>query len=773
MRLNYFHPSWHKLILLLSCLSLPISLSMGSIPSKKSNYTFISQELMLEASKAAPFLMPFKDLYQHFQKPFQQKEAANLLDWQKRTCAYADTADIRIVVYDLKRFELESIKSYWSNKSGELAGRLKDNDFADYLIDLGCKETVDYLLFTRKCETHVTRRDDEWDERTKNIGAMQALVKDGLRAFRKTQSHYIKLRYAYQIVRLVHYMGDFQEAIRLFDFLLPKIDDTDSPIYYWLLGHKAGAIQALGDNVEAAYLYAVIFKNAPELRQTAVNSFVINTDEEWQACYLKCKDNEERAALFTMRASKPQSRIVEEMRNIYTLEPKSDLLELLLVKELQHLEQEIMGLRKGVGNRKHLKTVKRELTNTQGQRLIELQSFARNCRIEGKVKHINLWHLAEGYLEYLAGDYYAARKTFSELKNNLQDKILKNQLKALVTLLDITQIDRLTKESRLQLLGIFQEEALIAAYPDLGHFLTDKIAELYQKARRPGIAFKAHYTLKDLKYNPQHDIIDDLLQTIERPDTLSKLDLQLSFDPLTAEAKDDLLDIKATLLMSEHQYSRALEVLNLMDRGEWRDYGEFSPFVEKFFDCVFCDEKNGLVIDTSRLFSRGEILETIIKAESRARLGADNPARIYYNIGNALYNMSYYGHQWRAMDYFRSGANQYINRVDNVVDDLRFPYGNLENTNVTRAKAYFVESIIRAEEAENWELAAKATFMAAKCEQKEFYLDPNTKLVFNNNIPAAPPEYLTYFNKLEEDYYETQFYKEIIEECKYFAAFAK
>ena len=86
-------------------------------------------------------------------------------------------------------------------------------------------------------------------------------------------THYIRLRYAYQMIRLAHYMKDYEYTLDLYDFFMPKIDDKNSLIYYWIIGHRAGALRALGRNVEASYLYTQIFSKCPNRRQSAFHPF--------------------------------------------------------------------------------------------------------------------------------------------------------------------------------------------------------------------------------------------------------------------------------------------------------------------------------------------------------------------------------------------------------------------------------------------------------------------------------------------------------------------
>lgn len=78
----------------------------------------------------------------------------------------------------------------------------------------------------------------------------------------------------------------------------------------------------------------------------------------------------------------------------------------------------------------------------------------------------------------------------------------------------------------------------------------------------------------------------------------------------------------------------------------------------------------------------------------------------------------------------------------------------------SHAQFYFEKARILAEDPE---LAAKAAFMAAKCERNDYYVKSAAKEV---------PRTYFYFNILKENYSDTRFYAKAIRECKYFKAYA-
>jgi hypothetical protein len=88
------------------------------------------------------------------------------------------------------------------------------------------------------------------------------------------------------------------------------------------------------------------------------------------------------------------------------------------------------------------------------------------------------------------------------------------------------------------------------------------------------------------------------------------------------------------------------------------------------------------------------------------------------------------------------------------------PDGNRESFDLTRAKTYFDLAQIRAT---NPELAARAAFWSAKCERNRFYTDG----------PAEAGRDFSSFQLIVEQYANTNYYQELIEECATFRAYAQ
>ncbi len=749
-----------------------ISDACGPQPRGFHGYTFLNQQILTreEGETADLITGTFEQLYHtHFAQKDSLNINENLAEWQARFCGLVKEADLAFIIYKASITDLELLLTNTRSKSLQVPHRLQGNSFAEYIWENKCTETVGYLIFAKQCEPHVTAGDN-WQTPKRDVEAMKVLMKDGQRQFKRTKSHYMKLRYAYQIIRLAHYAGLFSQALELYEKLVPKIDRYESGyeesiIPWWIEGHRAGALMGLGKRAEASYLYAKIFRYCSGRRLSAYQSFKIKTDGEWAECLKLCESDEERAMLYAIRASNPKSKAVEEMRAIYRLDPLNPELEGLLVQEIRKLERQLLGLK---FNSKRAENKRRYNipSKNAGVYVVDLQAFARKCREDGKVQRPDLWLIAEGYLEFLAGDFYAADKTFSLAARQVEDKLLKEQLEVFLLAMEIARFEKPTPNVEEVAYQIIKENKLYRRYPSFRDYLQDKMRWLYEQAGQDSKALLCHASLADLKPNPVPKMVDELIAVMLKSD-------QTNFERLLTEqfSTSDLLDMKAVYLMGEGQMEAALQAYNRIPATEWDKYGQYNPFIENFQDLVHIGAARDSLIKSASL-NRGELIQTLIDLEFRAKAEPEKASTYYYKLGLAYYNMSYFGYEWRAMDYFRSGTTwaNLQNDKRGVYSYWKYPIGNREVTDVSRAMLFFEKCRLMAR---TDRLKAKATFQAARCEQKLFFMSNQYRpMPCCNNIPQPPEEYLVNFSRLKEEYAETDFYEWIIEECRYFEVYA-
>ncbi len=748
-------------LLFMVLLPLRISHACGGGEIIFSGYSFLHSDIVEEDIYYNPFFLKFENLYQNLPGQDSIQYKSNLQEWSERFCDVYKTTEIEQVVYETSVEEMRVLKTAASSEKIKVPSRLYDNPFAIHLKQKKCLEVIDYLIFAKRCQPHVTRGNG-WDTPTKNPVAMENLIEEGLRVFKKTKSHYVKLRYAYQLVRLAHYSKNYERTLELYDYLLPKIDNDPSILEDWILGHKAGALMAMGKNVEASYLYALIFQRCPSKRESAYQSFKIKTDQEWHQCQLLCGDDPERATLYALRAHAEDAKATEEMDTIYSLDPHNVNLELLLVREIRKLEKDFLGLEfndEKRDNKRYFDLPRQEARNY----LQQLQKLVNKCVQEKKVKRPVLWQMANAYLVLLDGDPIAAQDSFARLDKKIVVGPLRKQLDALQLALKIYQVDYMSPKNEELIYELIHREPYYRENRYLPDFINDRMAYLYKRDGHPGFAYRCQYTIDELKPNPQMEILDDLLDGGADTTHHNGLFDAFMIDAAGNNIRSGLLDMKATKMMAQGNLEAAKEVYRLIPRAEWNKY-QLNPFRDELLDCVECPTEDTVV------YNKVELIEKLFELEYKAKSDMEFGAYYFYQLGLAHYNMSYYGNSWEAMDFFRSGANWDYDK-DGIFPSWSSPYGNQENRDLSLAMAYFENARTLAHDLE---LGAKAAFMAARCEQKNYFRSKDCKYnPYKDEIPQPPADYQFYFSLLKKDYSKTELYQELIEECKFFAAYAR
>jgi hypothetical protein len=750
-------PTWklfltiNLLLLGLTLAPLPVRSDCGPLGQPNLNtYTFLQPILADPSAPGTPYFLDYEVLYEEYGRQSYNQVVANVQEWQERFCNEVSVDDIYDLVYKASIYDVRELVNSVNNRRLPLPINLRGNGFARYIKDTGCDETAVYLVFAKECEPYVVEY-DAWELREDNEDRMRNLIERGRRAFMDTESYYIRLRYAYQLIRLAHYLRDYELTVQLYDYLMPKIDNDPSIIEYWIMGHYAGALLAQGKNVEASYLYSLIFENSVGKRESALQSFSLKSEEDWKNCLLLCKTDEERATIHALRAYARDSKPLDDMKAIYALDPDSHHLDVLLIKELKRLEKNLLGLSFNPQKRENQSFYNIPRPG-MGQYVISFQDFVRRHNQTGKPANAVLWTMAEGYLEAIAGDYYAAQKILAKAaKLKMSDK-MREQLAAMQIVAQVAAFQTVNEEVETEIARIKFDDATYERFPDFKRFISDKMSQLYRESGQEGKLFLQQHNLTDLKVNPQIAVIDELLN-VANAERQNRFERDLLRKTDGTSMRNDLIDIKATYLMSRGEIVAALETFREIDESRWESYGLYNPFEAHLIDCINCGNRDSLT-----LYSKPAIIQRIRELEYKALADREKGAIYFYQIGLAYYNMSYFGYAWKTTDYFRSGTsiNNRRRSAGGVVPTWQFDYGNRENFNTQLAEEYFRKTI---QLAKNKELAATAAFMAAKCEQAQNYV-------------AGEARTYRYFNLLLEEYADTKFYQKAIEECRHFASYS-
>lgn len=736
-------------------------------------YSFVDADFVDASAAYAPFFLRFGDYYERNYDPDLIQKKENCAEWAERFCSKATWEEVAAVIYESDAYDLAQLHEAAGDpkRKTPLPFRLEDNDFAYVVAYNGCVEVTRYLTFAKRCEEHAVARGDQWNPRTRNTVAMMDLIREGKERFYDTQSHFVRLRYAYQLVRLAHYAGAWQMTIDLYNELMPKVDrKKKSEIVYWTLGHLAGAMQQLGKYPDAAYRYSIIFRNCASKRAQAYRSFKIRHDDDWQKTLRMCQNDAERSTLYILRAGGSHQWAVADMEAIYALEPQNPQLELLLVSDVQELEK--VYLRSSVTDEKNGRAVGKIKRDAAIKHLLDLQKFVRRVIREQQVTNPKIWRGIDGYLELLANDRYAAAKTWDRLENDLDsskpDANIFQQLEIWRCVLAVMNLDTTASDT---VDGMAYKVRSLAAFeqnPYFEPFLQEWLSAGYAENNHPGKAMIAAYPPHTIRYNPRLDVIEDLLKLANTFDPIL-LERTMMIDTNPERIKAYFLETKGVYFLSRGEPEAAAAVMRQINAGEQTRMTQFVPFANRFGEKI--DRESPRETALNRL----QIVEQLIQFEQQAKaaeaLRDTAEAKIWLRLGDFWYNTSYFGYEWEVRDFKRDGNNQTRLAKGPVFPLEGAPHGNRENLDLTRALEYYEKAY---QAAGTQEMKARAAFMAARCQQKQWFCDPTcTYRPGSDLIPVLPPEYRGYYDRLIGQHANTKYFETVVKECKWLAAYAR
>jgi hypothetical protein len=700
----------------------------------------------------------------------------NLQEWKTYFKNKPRLEDISQLVYETSADDMQKVRATILRANSPLPPALKDNSLVKYLTDKrdiserDALETIDYLFYAKTCEPEALAY-DQWDERKRDIEKMKWLADAGKKYYKeKAANDFLKLRFAYQAIRMAHYTKQYDKAIRFYDELVEPISmQTESILRYWNLALKAGALKHSGKKGEAAYWFSVVFDKCMSKRASSFLSFEIAEEAEWKQALSLCKNNEEKTTLHFLRALQPQANGIEEMQNIYQITPNSPKLTLLLAREINKLESDLLDVNLQE-NLLYFKSYQGFPKAEAIQHLNKLKTLVNQVVTDKKANQPEVWALAGGYLDYVAGNPPKATQTLNDLAKNSRDKNLKNQIELFRLAIQISGLTQIDEAAENQL----YEQVKDTKHQHLHDFLVNSFARLYQKQGEFGKAFLCKNSIWQIKASPKMDLVENLLTLtdkkkltdFEKGYLLKKITTPSYYwyeednKPSKFAPKDILLEVKATILFGQDKLEEAVAVYKQVPEDLiYKIDGD--PFQANVKDCQECPYSVG-----KSKYNRLSLAQKIIQLKKILEKNTVEQDKVYFQLGNIYYNMTHFGNAWKAVDYLRSGSDLWNYKSTDIQPENREPVF----VDCSKAKYYFERAMNGSIKNGNREVATQAAYLAAKCEQNEYYLRASGD-GWGYILPNYEASNRRYFTQIKKEFKNTQYYKELLKECAYFNTF--
>lgn len=681
---------------------------------------------------------------------------ANMDDWKNYLGGKINNEDLKKIIYDASADDMQKIRAYIT-EGKMLDTKLKNNDIIKIWQKNKDLEAIDYLYFAKICEIQSAKHDTWADEKPKrDFEKMRWLTDAGKKYYNEKASNpFLKVRFAYQAIRMAHYTQEYDKVVRFYDELIKPIENnTTSVIKYWALSHKAGALYKKGMQGESIYLFSRIFDLCPSKQASAYLSIKIYEQNEWEKALDLCQNNDEKATLYFIRSLNSQANGLEEIQNVLEIAPKSEKLSYMLAREINKLEFDLLD----IDLSKNLLFMK----NYQGEEIVQakknvesLKKIVTRAIADNKLKNSELFRLAGGYLEYITGQPSKAKAIYQDIANKTKDNNLKNQIEVFQLALQISElksIDDNTEEEIYTKVKAIKNEHLI-------DFTQNAFSRLYETKGNVGKAFILRNDVYSLKTRGDVAKVNNLLEMVtkKKPTILEK---ELIKDKLgDKNAESDLNEIKATFLFAEDKLEEAIKIYQSIPSNKLQKIKN-DPFLVTIKDCY----ENCANSTEKGKYNRMLLAQKIVNLKKLTEKNNLEQAEFLLQLGTVYYNISHFGNSWEAIDYYRSGMDLAMaqeikqNKQDKYISNIYF--------DMSKAKYYFDRCVTAALKTGDNEMAAKALMMAAKCEQNNYYLEATTGGFFVP--PTYLPKYRQSFIRLKKELKDTKTFKDLKSTCMYF-----
>ncbi|MFK7907280.1 MAG: hypothetical protein AB8B69_19235 [Chitinophagales bacterium] len=636
-----------------------------------------------------------------------ERHSYNVGDWYKYFEETPNKEDIAAVIYESDTLLLQELyRQIAYGKPYKMTDeKWKNNELLKYLYTKKDIDAINYLVIAKRCEPFVTY--DPWSETEQNPDETQKLIDYILIKHQNCRTDFIKLRYAYQAVRLALYTGRYQEAIDIYTKKAARIIGLsqqgqgligESVIRYWLMALRAGAHKRLGDNARAMYGFARVFVESQDKKQLAIQNFEYTNEEDWNQT-LKVADRMPGAAaiLWMMRGLENTDFDLQTLQKMYADQPSSELMELMVVREINKIEELLLSpnmtlpisIDDGMANTEKT-SVSTKVKFANASILDSIQSFFRNiwqtilswfssenveteifalnpqvenpayvrefkafvdtARLSSSLNSPTLWDTASAYLSYLLQDYDESNKILNQLVNMQVTAKVQQQAMLIYSLNNLA----INKKMDAGLENSFYEALKNMPKPKQAY-------ENFNVYSRSMMHIAQHYLLQGdvpkaiLCFNSAKDldatrILADFHATQSDLQRLRQLVIspnKTAFELHLFEdgffTEDLILDLMGTKLMREQKFEDALKKYKQISPEYWQASEDEKTWSGLEYNNIACDFENNSLSQVP-ITERCNKMEFAKKVVDLLQAAKENPAESYFKLGNGFSNTPFWGY---------------------------------------------------------------------------------------------------------------------------------
>ncbi|MBL7920994.1 MAG: hypothetical protein JNJ40_11810 [Bacteroidia bacterium] len=672
---------------------------------------------------------PFYDGYDDASARIFKEE--NTKDWMGYLGNNLTKEAIDYWLYEASINQIDSMIFYIKKKPANLTSRSQGYSLKTVQPESKATGFLYFVGFAKRNEDFTVKEINYWGdtEKKKETFSIIKQIAGGVNFLAKATDPFMKERYAFQLERLYFFNKDYVNTIKVYKDNEAVFKSEDN-LKWRALSYSAGAYYRQKQFAQANYLFSKIYDGFDVMQKSAYLSFHPVQQADWEACLALAKNTHEKEVLWQMFGL--YTDYLTAMKEILKLNPKSEMADVLLMRAVNIEEEKFNG---SLGNDI---SKQKELIEKIDKNLV---AFLNETSANNTTNNPVIWHLAAAYINYIKKDFATGDKQLKLAeKYSKTSNLIKSQYHLISIVGKVSRLTELTSKAEAELLTdlkvLFKDKTdETFRFAAAQQWVRTTLAKLaIQKGERD----KAELISNGIE-SARFEKIDELKNMIAYCDKEPKSEFEKLFTEVSSLNKFDYVELLAIRYAHKDQLEDALRAYKSIPKHNTVLLG--NPFTIHIKDCHDCDHE----AKQKTKYTSISFVEKLIEMKGIAAAKPAEAAQNYFLIANGFYNMTYYGNA-RLFSVNRVGGWGYTSPLD---CSLALKYYLLAKQNSTDA-----------------EFKAKCTFMAAKCEQNEFFnTKPDTyKGDFKSGI---------YFAQLKKEYASTKYYQEIIKECSYYRSYVR
>jgi len=557
-------------------------------------------------------------------------------------------------------------------------------------------------------------------------------ARKGMTAAAGRKDAFLAQRYAFQALRIAFYQRDWPAVVAFFD-RNPGVFGGPSQDLAWQARHYvAGALKREGQKGRANLELARIATRYKPLAGLAVLEFDPTEEADWRASLRLARTVREKTELWQLVGIKKDALVA--IQEILRLDPRSDLVGLLLVRELEIAESRVQSRWGEKIDPKDLAAQRKAYTTIEQ---IALGQIARNGDRPW------LMELIAGHVAAKRGDLATARSRLSRaMASQPGDVRVASQARASLALAlaaswrlgdgasetelaiamaavgpKFARRDAVRGEVRAKLARVYLAAGKLAD----AEFLKPGTVDPWDNEQGRPVNKRPHWE--------QRSFVQDMIARGNRRAT--------PFDRFVVDGSftHDSLQLELALrLVFEGDFAGAKAAL---PKSKSKRLGT-DPFVMHIKDCHDCDHEKY----ARSQWDHASLIARLVELDTKVKQGGEAGADAALQIGNVLYNLSHWGNA-------RIVSEETHQSTHDATPAIRWYKRAFDLTR-------------------NRELAVKAAYYAAKAELGTAMWEASR--IPNGNDALPIPR--VWFPVIKR-YSNTRYYKSLLAECGHFAAWVR